>query len=77
MKRLLLPSGSFVRVAKRLVKKSPHIASEIQETLELLSNDVFHTQLKSHKLKGDLKGSRACTVGYNLRIVFDFVEYEG
>jgi mRNA-degrading endonuclease YafQ of YafQ-DinJ toxin-antitoxin module len=30
--------------------------------------------LQTHKLKGQLAGSWACTVEYDCRIVFDFVE---
>jgi mRNA-degrading endonuclease YafQ of YafQ-DinJ toxin-antitoxin module len=45
--------------------------------LELLASDCFHPRLKTHKLKGDLAGAWACSAGYDLRIVFKFVEYEG
>jgi len=33
--------------------------------------------LKTHKLKGELAGSWACSAGYDLRIVFEFVQHEG
>ncbi|HDL65321.1 MAG TPA: plasmid stabilization protein [Proteobacteria bacterium] len=33
-------------------------------------------RLETHKLKGKLSGSWACSAGYDLRIVFDFVESE-
>lgn len=29
------------------------------------------------KLKGDLAGSWACSVGYDLRLIFEFVQHEG
>ena len=77
MKRPLLKSSAFIRSAKRIVKKRPHLAQDIQGTLELLSEDAFHPRLKTHKLKGDLEGSWACSVSYDLRIVFEFVQYEG
>jgi mRNA-degrading endonuclease YafQ of YafQ-DinJ toxin-antitoxin module len=44
--------------------------------LELLSADCFHPRLKTHKLKAELEGSWACSAGYDLRIVFKFVEHE-
>jgi len=31
---------------------------------------------ETHKLKGKLSGSWACSAGYDLRIVFDFVKAE-
>lgn len=43
----------------------------------LLSEDAFHPKLKTHKLKGNLEGSWACSSGYDLRIVFEFVASEG
>lgn len=44
---------------------------------ELLSEDAFHPQLRTHKLKGPLADSWACSVGYDLRLVFAFVESAG
>jgi mRNA interferase YafQ len=43
---------------------------------ELLCTDPFHPRLKTHKLKGELQDSWACSAGYDLRIIFKFVEYE-
>jgi mRNA-degrading endonuclease YafQ of YafQ-DinJ toxin-antitoxin module len=45
--------------------------------LESLAEDAFHAALKTHKLKGELAGSWACSAGYDLRIVFEFVQHEG
>ena len=59
-----------------MVKKHPGIAGDIQAALELLSEDAFHPRLRTHKLKGNLEGSLACSVGYDLRIVFAFVKHE-
>ena len=77
MTRLLLRSGSFVRRAKRILQKHPQASRDLQSALELLAVDCFHPRLKTHKLKGELDGSWACSAGYDLRIVFNFVEYEG
>ena len=77
MKPVLLRSSAFVRGAKRLIKKRPDVAEDPRTALELLSEDAFHSKLKSHKLKGDLEGSLACSVGYDLRILFEFVQHEG
>ncbi|MBT8421027.1 MAG: type II toxin-antitoxin system YafQ family toxin [Gammaproteobacteria bacterium] len=77
MKRELVKSTAFARTAKRTLKKNPHLASDIQTTLALLSEDAFHPSLKSHKLRGNLDGSWACSVTHDLRIVFGFVDYFG
>jgi len=77
LKRLLLPSNAFLRSAKRLARKRPELADDLRLTLELLSEDALDPSLKTHKLKGSLAGSWACTGGYDLRIVFQFVKHQG
>ena len=77
MKRKLLRSTAFVRAARRLVKRNPGAAEDLRATLELLSEDAFAPRLRTHKLKGSLTDSWACSVGYGLRIVFAFVKLEG
>ena len=42
-----------------------------------LSADPFATSLRSHKLKGELKGLWACSVEYDCRIIFRFQALEG
>ncbi len=77
MKRSLLRSSAFIRRAKKVLKKNPQRSLDLESALNLLATDCFHPHLKTHKLKGDLEGSWACSAGYDLRIVFKFVEYEG
>ena len=69
----LIASKSFTRDAKRFLKKNPQFAKNVKMTLDLLESDAFQPQLKTHKLKGNLKNSWACSVGYDLRIVFEIV----
>ena len=76
MKRQLLRSTAFIRAAKKLIKKNPQLSEDFQNALKLLSGDAFDPQLKTHKLKGKLEGSWACSVGYDLRIIFRFVQHE-
>jgi addiction module RelE/StbE family toxin len=76
VRRSLLRSNAFLRAARRLIKKHPQIADDLRATLELLEEDAFDPRLKTHKLKGDLDGSWACSVGYDLRIIFEFVQHE-
>ena len=67
--RDLVERPAFVRAAKRLLKKNPQAVRDLQATLELLADDAFHSALKTHKLKGDLAESWACSAGYDLRVV--------
>jgi addiction module RelE/StbE family toxin len=75
--RTLIWGKTFVRSFKQFIKKHPDLKREIEKTLKVLVEDPFAPQLETHKLKGKLSGSWACKVGYDLRIVFDFVKKEG
>ena len=77
MKRLLLRSAAFVRAARRAIKKDPTGAEGLEKALEILVADAFHPQLRTHKLHGALEGHWAYSAGYDLRIVFRFVQHEG
>ncbi len=77
MRRVLLRSSAFVRAAKRYVKKRPSAAEGLRQALELLAEDAFNPGLKTHKLRGELEGSWACSAGYDLRILFEFIQHEG
>ena len=72
--RRLIWTKTFVRALSKVIKRYPNTREDIGKTLRLLSADPFLPQLESHKLKGELSGSWACSVGYDLRIVFDFVK---
>jgi mRNA-degrading endonuclease YafQ of YafQ-DinJ toxin-antitoxin module len=77
MRRQLLATAAFVRAARRLAKKDPEAVRIFQTALELLAEDAFHVALKTHKLKGKLAGSWACSAGLDLRIIFEFVDHHG
>ena len=77
MKRLLIRSNSFVRDAKRLAKRDAEGLEQLLAALALLETDAFQPRLKTHKLKGDLLGSWACSFGHDQRIVFELVTHEG
>ncbi len=47
------------------------------EALQLREKDVSHPRLKTHKLKGEFDGHWACSLGYDLRIIFRLVEHKG
>ena len=70
-------SNTFIRIAKKMLRKKPAFILDVQEALVLLEEDAFHPHLKTHKLTGKLQGSFACSAGYDLRIVFSFVKHEG
>ncbi|MBD2302617.1 type II toxin-antitoxin system mRNA interferase toxin, RelE/StbE family [Nostoc sp. FACHB-87] len=70
----LVLASSFKRAFKRLVRRQPELQERIEERLTLLASDPFDPLLQTHKLKGKLSGAWACSVDYDCRIVFNFVQ---
>ena len=74
--RTLIWGSSFIRAFRRTTKRNKKLRQAIGQTLRLLADDPREPRLATHKLKGKLSGSWACTVNYDLRIVFDFIAEE-
>ena len=77
MKRELLPSAAFMRMSRRLSRKRSGDAEDLLAAMELMTENIFHPALRTHKLKGKLAASWACSAGYDLRIVFQLVSHNG
>mgnify|MGYP001227085745 CR=1 FL=1 len=77
MTRTLLRSPAFGRDLRRWLKSHPQGAAAIEAALEQLSADAAHPSLRTHKLRGPLAGCWACSVGHDLRVVFEYVQHEG
>lgn len=69
----LIWSSSFSRAMRKLGKRRPEVKEKMRLTLTRLTNDPFHPALRTHRLKGELSGSWACSVEYDIRIVFQFI----
>jgi mRNA interferase YafQ len=70
-------SPSYLRDAKRVAKRNPELAAALVELHRRLHEDAFALDLGTHKLKGKLKRLLACTVAYDLRLVFRIARCEG
>ncbi len=77
MSRVLLQSPAFARDLKKWLKAHADTADAISEALTTLSADATEPSLRTHKLRGSLSASWSCSAGYDVRIVFEFVEHEG
>jgi len=67
----IIYSSKFAREYKKL----PDEIKDIAEKQELIfRKNPFHPKLKTHKLKGALKGFLSFSVGYKYRIIFEFDE---
>lgn len=67
-------SSRFVRDFKRVARQNPQLRLLIDQTLQQLAANPFHLSLRTHKLKGDLSGVWACSIDYNNRILFEFID---
>ena len=76
MRRLLLRSPAFSRDLRAWLKSHPGTADALQAALEQLSADATHPSLRTHKLRGALSDCWACSAGYDLRVVFEYVQHE-
>jgi mRNA-degrading endonuclease YafQ of YafQ-DinJ toxin-antitoxin module len=61
-----------VRAFKEAVRRQPKLRVKIERTLHQVAKDPLHPMLHSHKLKGELAGTWACTVDHYNRILFEF-----
>ena len=58
------------------MKTHPEAAPILQAAFAAPAEDAFQPAPLTHKLKGELAGSWACSAGYDLRIIFAFVPHE-
>ena len=77
MNRELIRTPRFVRAFRRFLKRHSKLADDVETALELLRADAFDSRLKTHKLKGELEDHWACSAGYDVRILFEFVDVDG
>ncbi len=68
--RELVLTTKFKRSFCKFVKRNPKLETKIIQTLQLMKEDVFNPQLNTHSLQGKLVGLKACSCGYDCRIVF-------
>jgi len=70
MKRKIEYSPGYLRQAKKTARKYPHLRKSYTELLDKLSNNPFDPALHTHPLKGAMEGKYACSLTYELRVVF-------
>ena len=68
--RELVLTPKFKRSFKKFVKRNSSLETKIIQILQLIKEDVFATQLSTHSLQGKLSGLKACSCGYDCRILF-------
>ena len=69
----LVWSAKFTRAARKLARRKPELLTAMEAALKQLESEPYDAKLRTHKLAGDFEGCWACSAGYDLRIVFEFV----
>jgi addiction module RelE/StbE family toxin len=64
------PDKTFLKRAKKLLKKSPDLRKAYEELYVKLSANPFDPTLHTHPLTGQLKDKYACSLTYDLRVIF-------
>ena len=74
MHKLVL-TPHFKRAFRRFVRHNPRLQIRIENTLKAMENDLSTVQLEMHNLTGKLHGLKACSCGYDCRIIFCLEKY--
>jgi mRNA-degrading endonuclease YafQ of YafQ-DinJ toxin-antitoxin module len=70
--RLVYPE-SYLRRARKFLRKHPEIHSQYRKALELLELDPTHPSLRLHRLQGRLSDLASVSINMKYRIVIEFV----
>ncbi len=68
--RELVLTPKFKRAFRKFVKRNSQLEPKLIQILQLMKEDIFATQLNTHSLQGKLAGLKACSCGYDCRILF-------
>jgi mRNA interferase YafQ len=66
----LVLTPKFKQAFRKLARRDSKLQKRIEDTLMQMQEDVFAASLGTHKLSGTLEGLRACSCGFDCRIVF-------
>ncbi len=70
--KLVYPE-SYVRRARKFLRKNPGILSQYRKTLELLELNPHHPSLRLHRLQGRLSGLSSVSINIGYRIVIELI----
>jgi len=70
--KLVYPE-SYIRRARKFLRKHPDILTQYRKTLELLELNPFHPSLRFHSLKGRLDGLSSVSINVSYRIAIELM----
>jgi mRNA-degrading endonuclease YafQ of YafQ-DinJ toxin-antitoxin module len=69
----IIYTETYIKRAKKSIKKHPEIISQYKKTLELIEINIFHPSLCLHKLKGRLSDLYSVSISISYGICIDFI----
>jgi len=67
----LLYPDSYIRRARKFLRKHLEIHNQYRKTLQLLELDPYHPALRLYSLEGRLKGLSSVSINMSYRIVLE------
>lgn len=69
----LVWTETFVRTARRFLRRHPELRGQFEFVVKQLEEDPDHPRLRPHRLKGRHKGEHAVSLTYSHSIVLTIV----
>jgi mRNA-degrading endonuclease YafQ of YafQ-DinJ toxin-antitoxin module len=70
--KLIYPE-SYLKRARKFLRKHPELLTQYRKVLELLELNPFHPSLRLHHLKGRLSGLSSVSVNISYRVVIELI----
>ena len=70
--KLVYPE-SYIRRARKFLKKHPEIHRKYRKALQLLELNPYHPSLRLHSLQGRMRGLSSVSINISYRIVLEFI----
>lgn len=69
----LIYTESYLRRAKKFLRRHPQILGQYEKALQLLELNPHHPSLRLHGLKGTLSGLSSVSINMSYRIVLELI----
>lgn len=69
----LIFTDSYIRRAKKFLRRHPQILGQYEKTLQLLEMNPRHPSLRLHNLEGRLSGLSSVSINISYRVVLELL----
>lgn len=69
----ILYTESYIRRARRFIKRHPEVVGQYEKTLKLLESNPSHPSLRIHRLGGKLSSLYSVSINVTYRITLEFL----